>query len=104
MKHPKKPVWSNQEIMDSIKKRNMYKKNKDHTNYRLQRNSTKTLIKRTKMNYHDALRNSKENTKKMWKSVKEISGINKVKKTSISKLVENDIDYTNDKDITDMLK
>ena len=53
--------------------------------------------------YHDALRNSKENTKKMWKSLKEISGMNKVKQTIISKLVVNDIDYTNDKDIADML-
>ena len=53
--------------------------------------------------YHDALKNSKGNTKKMWKSVKEISGLNKVKQTSISKLVENDINCTNDKDLAHML-
>ena len=77
----KQPTWSNEDILQHIKKRNNYKNRGDFENYKIYRNQTKELIKKAKKNYYgEILQRSKENSKKVWNLVKEISEKNPLKR------------------------
>ena len=104
VKRTKQPVWFNQEIKSSINIRNMFKNKGDFSSYKLHRNRTKHLIRKTKKKYYqDMLHSASGNSKKLWKCVRDITGKNSEKANTVIKLVESDMIYTNKQDIANNL-
>ena len=62
------PAWFDQDIQESIRKRDLLKQSNCHAEYRRARNYTTNLIKRKKSNYLDNIVKNSNNrqTKKLW--------------------------------------
>ncbi|VDI27296.1 Hypothetical predicted protein [Mytilus galloprovincialis] len=68
--------WMNDdEILDSMRKRDFYHKKKDMYSYRLWRNKVKYLIENSKQNYYtNIIEQKKNNSSKLWKHLHTVSG------------------------------
>ena len=65
----------NDEILDSMRKRDFYHKKKDMYSYRLWRNKVKYLIENSKQNYYtNIIEQKKNNSSKLWKHLHTVSG------------------------------
>lgn len=65
----------NDEILDSMRKRNFYHKKKDIYSYRLWRNKVKYLIENSKQNYYtNIIEHKKGNSSKLWKHLHTANG------------------------------
>ena len=73
----------NQEILNSIKRRNLYHSRKDIINYRVWRNKVKSLIFSSKREYFNSAINSNvSNPKKLWAGMNALTGLKSNSATS----------------------
>ena len=76
VKHFRQNEWMNDDIKDSMRKRDYYHRIKDENNYRYWRNKVKYLIESSKQEYYvNVIENEKgRNSSKLWKHFRSISG------------------------------
>ena len=80
VKRNHQPVWFNRKIADCIKLRNLHKRKGDVYSYKNTRNKCKILIKTAKINYYQqALSSAKGNSKKLWRYIRDLTKLEKVK-------------------------
>ena len=80
VKRNHQPVWFNRKIADCIKLRNLHKRTGDVYSYKNTRNKCKILIKTAKINYYQqALSSAKGNSKKLWRYIRDLTRLEKVK-------------------------
>ena len=76
------PNWFNNIILNAIRQRTYFHKKKDMPNYRYWRQKVKVLIAQAKQNYYsEEISLGKRNPKNLWKSIHDLSGLNKSPKT-----------------------
>lgn len=100
VKRYKQPDWMNQEVIESMRKRDFYKKANDHQNYKFWRNRTKSIIRASKKSFYaKVIQTRQNNSKDLWRHIKEacpdkctslptVLQANGVEETETSKLVE----------------
>ena len=85
------PAWFNVHIRNAILSRNRAKRNGNVLMYKKVRNNLVNMVRKAKsLHYHNAVRNSKGNSKVLWKHMRELTG--KTCKNSVKALkLNNDI-------------
>ena len=75
------PNWINEEILNSIRKRDYLHKKKDYLNYKIARNKTNKLIKQSKSNFFNKAVSENRNINEFWKNMKQVKSDTKSKAT-----------------------
>ena len=71
------PNWFNPDILQAIKQRNYYHKKQNVPQYKFMRRRVKEIVYRAKYDYfNDHINGHKQNPKQLWKSLRELSGLN----------------------------
>jgi len=73
VRYVKQPGWFNEEIKNSIHKRNGYYKKKDWENYRQARNKTTALIRKSKINFFNKAISENQNVNYLWQHLKHMN-------------------------------
>ena len=69
------PAWFNIHITNAILSRNRAKRNGNVFLYKKVRNNVVNMVRKAKsQHYHNAIRNSKGNSKVLWKHMRELTG------------------------------
>jgi hypothetical protein len=75
VKYLQQNEWMNDEIRESIRKRDFYHKKKDMCNYWLRRKNVKYLVETSKLKYYtNIIANMKGKSNKLWKHLHNVSG------------------------------
>ena len=92
VKQPNQPPWFTRNILEHIHTRDKYKQNGNNTHYRLWRNKTSSLIKECKSNYYKSIiMDAKGDSKKLWSTIRELTGSKKGNSEPKKLSVENNI-------------
>ena len=95
VKRMNQPSWINPDILQAIKIRDHFHKNKDSMNYKIWRKNVKDLITESKKHfYNNTISLNKRNTKDLWNSLHDLTGFK-------TQMHTNYIDDENGNPITD---
>ena len=80
VKHPTQPKWITTDILAAMHKRDKYKKQNNHVEYKIWRNRVLRLVRNSKKKFYiNSIEQNKNSPKELWKHVKELCPSTKLK-------------------------
>ncbi len=70
LKSTHQPTWLNNEVKQALRERDRLRKNNDWENYKIMRNKTLALIRKSKKEYYNEAVKNGTSTKHIWKKLK----------------------------------